>query len=124
MLSYVHLFLFNWALTIGLETIIFIIIVRAWYRVREHEISLMRLILGGIFASTITIPWVWFVIPYVVAGPYVVALTCAELFAFLVETVFYWVAFKFSWKRSLAISFICNLASFVTGLALFAVARI
>ena len=124
MLSYVNLFLYNWALTIGLETLIFVIIARAWFKVRAHEISLIRLVLGGIFASSITIPWVWFVFPYVITGSYYLSLTCAELFAFLAETVFYWVAFKFSWKRSFTISFICNLASFVTGLALFAVAHI
>jgi len=116
MASFYNQFLFNWALTIVVETLIFIFIVRVSFKISKEKISLTRLILGGLFASSITIPWVWFVFPYFLSNSLILAVAVGEFFAFAAETVFYWSMFEMSWRRSLIISFACNASSYILGL--------
>jgi len=116
MAFYIHEFLFNWAFTIVIETIVFVLIVRTFLKISKEKISLTRLILGGLFASSITIPWVWFVFPYFLSNSLVLAVAAGEFFAFAVEAVFYRSMFEMSWRRSIIISLVANAASYFLGL--------
>ncbi len=81
---------------------------------------------NAIIASSLTLPFVWFVFPVLGFGfwfpgfdPWIVQTTFAELFAFSVETAMYRFLFRdISWKDAVIASFLCNSASFVLGLML------
>lgn len=119
MLAYVHQFLFNWGFTISVETVVFIALVRRYYNIPARTFSLIWLVLGGVFASTITIPWVWFVFPVLFYHSLIISTIIGELFAFIVEAVFYVFAFRFSVRQALFISLIANAASFLLGTIVF-----
>jgi len=115
MLTYVHRFLLNWSFTLLIEIPVLILLTRYYFKISEKNISLVRLITGGIFASTMTIPWVWFVFPVLFYNSMTVAITIGEIVAFVVEAVFYVFAFKFSVRQAVIISFVANVASFALG---------
>ena len=116
MVSFYNQFLFNCAFTIVVETLVFIFIVRSSFKISKEKLSLSRLILGGLFASSITIPWVWFVFPYFFSNTLILALAAGEFFAFAVEAVFYRSMFEMPWRRSIIISLACNASSYFLGL--------
>ncbi|MBI5047229.1 hypothetical protein HZC07_05885 [Candidatus Micrarchaeota archaeon] len=75
---------------------------------------------NAIAASSITLPFVWFVFPIVgswFSFGWVVYTSVAEIFAFGIEAIFYRFFFpKMNWKHAIVASFICNLLSFGIGL--------
>jgi len=115
MLNYVHQFILNWLFTLLVEVPVLIIIVRYFFKVSKEKISLSYLIISGTFASTMTIPWVWFIFPVLLYNSVTVAITIGEVFAFVIEAVFYFFAFKVSVRQALIISFIANAFSFLLG---------
>lgn len=115
MLAYVHQFLLNWSFTLLVEIFFFILVTRYFFKISYQKISLSRLVIGGIFASSITIPWVWFVSPVLFYNSIPIAVMIGEMFAFVVESVFYVFAFKFSVRQAIVISLITNIASFSLG---------
>ena len=119
MLAYVHQFLLSWAFTIAIETFVFIAFVRIWFKIPRERISTIKLLLGGLFASSITIPWVWFVFPVLFYNSLTVAVAVGEVFAFVIEAIFYVFAFEFSARRAILVSLGANAASFLLGLIVF-----
>lgn len=119
MLTYVHQFLLSWAFTIVVETAVFIALVRIGFKIPRKRISTTKLLLGGLFASSITIPWVWFVFPVLFYSSITVAVAIGEAFAFVMEAIFYVFAFEFSVRRAILISLVANAASFLLGLIVF-----
>ena len=79
---------------------------------------------NAIIASSLTLPFVWFVFP--VLGfeswnfgldPWIVQTAIAELFAFSIEAVAYRFLFnRISWKDAVIASLLCNSTSFIIGL--------
>lgn len=121
MLAYVHQFLHNWIFTLLVEIPVLILAVRYRFKVSDEKLSSIRLIMGGVFASTITIPWVWFIFPVFFYNSMTIAIIIGEAAAFAVETVFYMFAFSFSLRQSVIVSFIANVASFLLGWVAFQV---
>ena len=115
MLTYVHQFILNWLFTLLVEIPALIVIGRYLFKIPHEKISLSWLILGGIFASTMTIPWVWFIFPVFFYNSMAVAIAIGEIFAFAVEAIFYVFAFKVSVRQAVVISFIANASSFLLG---------
>jgi spore maturation protein SpmA len=76
---------------------------------------LKQLVSAGIFASSLTLPYVWFVFPYLFLGKYSLSLGLSELFAWLVEALFYKMFLKISFKNAIIASFIANLLSYSLG---------
>ena len=102
-------FLFAYALTISLETILLCLLLRNQY-------SITLIIRNSIIASTLTLPFVWFTFPLLPLG-WVTQTAFSELFAFGLESVVYKLLFeRMSWKQALLVSFFCNLVSFGVGL--------
>lgn len=64
-------------------------------------------------ASALTHPLIWWLFPHSQV-PYVVAVTVAELFAWLVEAAYF--AWQYGIRRALFASLIANGASFVLGM--------
>ena len=69
-------------------------------------------------ATVMTLPYVWFVLPALVT-PKIVFQVVAELFAWLMEAVFYVFCFKLKAREAVVFSFVLNLVSVVLGLLFF-----
>jgi hypothetical protein len=111
MLNYVHHFLIALLFTVSIETVLILFFLKKIYK--QLEIPTTKITSAGIFANICTIPYVWFVFPFVLNQP--LALISSELFAFVIEAVFYKIFLKLPFKQAFFISFVANLASFVLG---------
>jgi len=112
-ISTIHRFLTSMSFTILIETALLIIILKV---ITKHvDLSVRRITIAGIFASMATIPYVWFVFPYLYDWPRSAAALYSEPFAVIVEAILYRLFLKTNWKISLAASLICNLASYLVG---------
>lgn len=74
-------------------------------------------ILGIAFASLLTLPYVWFVFPII--QPRWLFGLIAELFAWIMEAIFYRLTFQIVLKKAFVFSFLLNLFSFLLGLLIF-----
>ena len=100
-----------WMLTVSLEAVVLFLLLRRDYPAPP-------IFLNAVFASTITLPFVWFVFPQLF-GNYPLQIAVSELFAFVTEAVFYTFAFRnIGVRRAFFASFACNLVSFSIGLLL------
>lgn len=98
--------------TITLEAVIAILLLKGKY----EEKLIVR---NAVIASTLTLPFVWFVFPALGFGSWALQTAAAEIFAFAVEAGVYRALFpKMGWADAVKVSLICNAASFLVGLAL------
>lgn len=105
-------------LTILIETIILFIFIKYLFKISKEKIPNSKLIFAGIFASSLTLPYLWFILPYVI-NDRIYFIIFGELAVFLAESLFYKFYLNISFKKSLILSFICNLVSFGLGLVVF-----
>lgn len=108
-------FLLALLLTILIEflTIFFL---RYFYFFRElKKISLRKLFFISAFASLLTLPYLWFVLPAFIFSRHYYQLI-SESFAILLEGVIYKNFLNVDYKKGMIISFVCNLVSFVMGI--------
>ncbi len=68
-------------------------------------------------ASIMTLPYVWFILPLIQFRPLFISI--AELFAWLMESIFYRFCLNLNYKQALIFSFVLNLFSFLIGLLIF-----
>lgn len=113
MIPYTYQFLFSLLGTIVIETAVLIFLTRAVFKINRDRLSLGTLLGAGVFANMSTISYVWYIIPILTFWNLPLAITIGEIFAFLMETVFYAVFLKLGTKKSLMLSFLCNASSFV-----------
>jgi hypothetical protein len=113
MADYLETFLRAWAFTIGSETLTLLVAAYGW-RWFQLRASVARLILGALFASTMTLPYLWFVAPRIWGYGWELKLY-AEPLIFAFEAVFYSFYFGLEWKRALLLSTLCNGASLLVG---------
>jgi hypothetical protein len=116
-IGYVHSFISSLVFTIVVETLVLFLLLR--YALKNKKPSTKKIVFAGVFASFATIPYVWFVFPYIAAWPGNV-LYYSESFAFVAEAAFYRTYLKTSWKASLLVSLLCNFSSYVLGYVLHA----
>jgi hypothetical protein len=114
-LRYATLFLKELVLTDAIETTALFLTVRCWFRIGRRELPNSLLLFAGICCSATTLPYLWFVLQWFI-NHHAVFLAVGETLVFLVEAVFYCFVLKIGVKRSLELSFVCNLASFLIGL--------
>lgn len=109
-------FLVAWILTILIETIVLFAIAKLFRK--EEQISNWRLILTWIFASTITLPLLRFVLPLFIKDG-VEYMIIWELLVTIIEVfiIKYWLKIS-RWKAILA-SIMCNVFSFIVWIIVF-----
>ncbi len=112
-MTYVHNFLTSLVFTTSIETVVLVLLVL--YVFRKQGLQLWQVLFAGFLGSFSTIPYVWFVFPYVVMWPRTTSLYFSEPFAFIAEAVIYRMFLKLDWKYALLASLLCNLASFLLG---------
>ncbi|MFA5929639.1 MAG: hypothetical protein WC861_02045 [Candidatus Micrarchaeia archaeon] len=115
--SYEQLFLSALLFTVAVETAVLFLCARVLFKMKAKDAPDALLLFCGIALSCATLPYVWFIFPSFASGAAYVA--GAELFAFAAEAIGYRFLLRVGWKRALALSFVCNAASFLLGLLFF-----
>ncbi|MDB5224472.1 MAG: hypothetical protein JWO43_94 [Candidatus Adlerbacteria bacterium] len=112
-IDYIHRFITSMAFTALLETGILVLLLRTVFR--RPFVSTRTLIQVGLLVNFATIPYVWFVFPYVTDWPRETSLLFSEPFVFIVEAVVYRYFLNVSWRTAIVASFLCNVASYYLG---------
>ena len=115
--SYEQLFIYALIFTMAVETTALFICARVLFKMAQKEAPDALLLFCGAGLSFATLPYVWFIYPVFASGAAYIAL--AEAFAFAAEAISYRLILRIGWKRALALSFICNAASFLLGIVFF-----
>lgn len=108
-------FLISLFVTLIIEIPVLFLMLRFFYK--NKKISVERIVFVGFFASALTLPYLWFVLPpYVLSNHY---LYFGEFLVFIFEALVYSQLLEFNFKKSSVLSFVCNFFSFAFGLFLF-----
>jgi len=113
-MQYEIAFLFSLLFTVIIETII-LLILAICLKLKNGKIELIFL---GIIASSLTLPYLWFVLPFFLQS-YLVYVIVGEISVTLIEALFYMFVLKTSFKDALILSVVCNAVSFCLGLIIF-----
>src|SRR3989344_7873951 len=105
-IAFVHRFLPSLGFTMLVETAGLFVFVR--YVLKRKEPGTKDVLLTGALASFSTIPYVWFVFPYLLEWSPRNALYFSEPFAFGIEALIYRFTLKLEWKNALLASLACN----------------
>lgn len=99
--------------TILIETIVLVLLVEIFWQ--QDKIKFWKLIVTGILASTITLPILWFLLPYFFSN-YTTYVIFWEALVTALEVVIIKYTLKINWRKALILSVACNAISFVLGL--------
>ena len=105
--------------TLVLEITCLLFVVNALWGGKYRRMNQGRVIFAGAICSALTLPYVWFIIPYLVPGYWDYMIT-AESSAVVVEAFVYVRILSWCYRRAFVVSLICNAVSFCVGLLLFA----
>jgi hypothetical protein len=102
-------------LAVAIETAVLFLAIRYAFGIGRRVLPNALLAFAGILCSSTTLPYLWFVLPVFLKTRLVLGLV-GEPAIVLVEAVFYYFVLRIGVKRSLLVSFVCNLASFMGGM--------
>lgn len=106
-------FLESLLLTIFIETIVLLLLVKTLFR--KESFFLKQIILTGIIASMATLPYLWFIFPLFLKSKLLYKVV-SEVTAILIEALIIQGILKTELKKSFIISIICNMTSYFLGL--------
>jgi hypothetical protein len=110
---YETLFLLALVLTLAVEVSAVLFLASFWIK----KVKISKIVFVSIFASTLTLPYLWFISPAYLSGIYYVII--GEIGVFLIETFMYYELLDIKlWKAAL-ISLIANVLSIIVGLIVF-----
>lgn len=117
-MPYESLFLKALAVTVTVETAVLILLIKVPFKYSLSNISIGRLLFAGIAASGATLPYLWFIAPWLIhSRP--MAMGAGELFVFVFEALLYRYMLNTDYKKAALLSLCCNAASVLIGLVLF-----
>jgi hypothetical protein len=111
---YTRLFLTYLTMTIAVETPVLFLIVRYGWKMPPEVISARIILLAGFLASFCTYPYLWYVVPELIADPQT-ALVFGETAIVLVESFLLLAILRIPFLPAFLASFICNLVSLAFG---------
>ena len=111
--DYIHRFITSMVFTTSIETLTLVLLLA--YVFKKHSSKISDVIVAGFFASFMTIPYVWFVFPYLTHWTRSTSFLVSEPTVFLIEAIFYNRYLKVNIKTAFVLSFICNLVSYFVG---------
>ena len=117
-MTYSQLFIWALTVTVTIESVVTSALkffFGKWFKIKA---GYPELIVVTILASCLTLPYVWFFLPEIIKDRRIFTVV-AELFAWLVESLFYCITLKIPVHKALLFSFCANAASFILGLFLF-----
>jgi hypothetical protein len=100
---------------LGLSVLVELAVLVAIAKIFKYDVKLMILLLSGILATTLTLPYLWFLLPAFIKSR-LWYLLIGETSVFVIEALIYKLTLKTSYKRAFLTSFACNSASFIVGL--------
>jgi hypothetical protein len=108
-------FILSLIVTLIIEIPILFIFIK--YFIKPKNISIKKIITVGIIASTLTLPYLWFVlIAYLPANYY---LLIGELFVILIESLIYYQLLNLKLHKAFYVSLIANIFSILVGILIF-----
>jgi hypothetical protein len=110
-MSYETRFLIALFLTVVIEAIVLVLIMRYFFKIKK--ISIFQIVFVGILASALTLPYLWFVLPNYLNGYYYILI--GELAVAVLEGVIYWRIFNLRFYKALTLSLIANAVSLSLG---------
>lgn len=114
-MSFERLFYISLLVTISVESIILIIMVKMILHISQVKIS--QLIFVGIFASFSTFPYLWLFVP--MYFPYPFDILAGEVIVIALEAIIIRYCLNLRLAISAVISLSCNLASYLVGMLVF-----
>lgn len=111
MLSYGLLFLSSLTLTIVVETTVLIVV---WNFLFRDKIKIKEIFYWGIIINLFSLPYLWFVFPLLIPFDYFILL--GELLVMLIEGAILSKALGISFKKSLPLSILINVVSYLIGM--------
>lgn len=112
--QYQFQFLFALITTIAIETVVAVTMLQILKK-RLPAITFDRVIFACILSSLSTLPYLWFISP-IIAVPFIIKVTVAEVVIFLFESLIYYYILNIKYKFAFFISFTANLLSVLAGL--------
>ncbi len=105
-------FLLSLIVTLIIEIPILIIFIK--HIIKPKNFSIRKIIAVGIIASTLTLPYLWFVlIAYLPANYYILL---GEIFVILIESLIYYQVLDIKIHKAFYVSLIANISSILIGL--------
>lgn len=102
--------------TLAVELPIVFYLIKYFYE--NKSIEKIKICVVTLIASTLTLPYLWFVLPFFISNP-ALHIVIGELLVVCTEAVIFRFFFKLNLSKSLSISLIANLSSIVVGLIIF-----
>ncbi|MDD5227244.1 MAG: hypothetical protein PHN45_00350 [Methylococcales bacterium] len=112
MLPYELEFLIALCLTISIEFVVIVFLIKVFYE--KEEFNIREIIWAGALPSMATLPYVWFVFPYFVANRHIYVIS-VEVFAVIVESFIIALILRIGLKQGFLFSFISNMVSATLG---------
>ena len=100
---------------LGLSVLVELIVLIAIAKIFKYEVEFLILVLVGILATTLTLPYLWFLLPAFIKSR-LWYLLIGETSVVVIEALIFKLTLKISYKRAFLTSFACNAASFIVGL--------
>lgn len=110
--DYIHRFITSLVFTTTIETLVLLLLLVCLFKYKNR---IKEFVFVGMFASFATIPYVWFVFPYIVDWSRATSLMVSEPIIFLTEAVLYKFFLKLDLRVALFVSFVCNTVSYFLG---------
>jgi len=114
---YEYKFLISLAFTLFIEIITIYLLIKYFCGYDGAKISNSLLFFTGFLSSFATLPYLWFIVPLFIKTR-IQYILFGESFVIIFESLIIFFLLRVNLKKSLSISFICNILSFVMGLIL------
>jgi len=112
---YEQKFLFSLLLTLIVEIPIAVFLVRYLYKYKEIKTS--KIVFVGLIASTLTLPYFWFILPaYIVSRSLYIFI--GEILIIFIEATIYSQFFELKLSKAFIVSLVANIASIFLGLVI------
>ena len=112
---YEQKFLSSLLLTLIVEIPIAVFFIKYFYKLAEIKIS--KVVLVGLVASGLTLPYFWFVLPvYILSRSLYIFV--GEVLIIFIETIIYNQFLKLKLSKAFVVSFVTNIASIFLGLVI------
>jgi predicted neutral ceramidase superfamily lipid hydrolase len=100
--------------TLAIEILVLWSVLRLWMKQPKETLPLSVILTAGFFATAATLPFVWFIFPFVFRTylPYIII---SESFAVFAEMFLYMCCLRLKPLPALGVSLLCNSASFFGG---------
>ena len=112
-MAYEMRFLLALMQTLVIETLLLLLFSKMVFKNRFSTKPVYFIIITGVIASSLTLPYVWFILPFLIRDR-VRYIIISEVFAITAESLIFLFLFKVSYKFCFLLSFICNLFSFLS----------